>query len=55
MRELNCFSTPSEPGLFSSVLHQPPPPHVSGLLLLCSAIFQDCRAGVLTNHHEAQK
>ena len=28
----------------------PPPSHVSGLLLLCSAVFQDCRAGVLTNH-----
>ena len=33
----------------------PPPPHVSGLLLLCSAIFQDCGAGVLTKHREAQK
>ena len=32
-----------------------PPSCVSGLLLLCSAIFQDCRAGVLTNNHEAQK
>ena len=33
----------------------PHPPHVSGLLLLCSAIFEHCGAGVLTIHHEAQK